>query len=192
VTVTLVAVHTYGYYSWSTRPVELEHRLDLNHATREELLQLPRVGDRTAERILDSRRRASFAAVEDLRKVHGVGPATVERLRPLVKVTDEEPEVLSKRSGASPAGTRLTSAAPVSGTKPAKLDRPININQAGAEELSSLPGIGAKRSAAIIAERDKGRFQSVDDLRRVPGIGKVTLEKLRPYVIVDGDTEESR
>jgi hypothetical protein len=28
----------------------------------------------------------------------------------------------------------------------------------------------------------------VDDLRRVPGIGKVTLEKLRPYVIVDSST----
>jgi competence protein ComEA len=58
----------------------------------------------------------------------------------------------------------------------------INVNTATQAELESLPGIGETRAQEIIANRP---FQSVDDLERVPGIGPATLEKLRPYVVVE-------
>ncbi len=56
-----------------------------------------------------------------------------------------------------------------------------------AAQLQKLPGIGLKRSQRIIGERGKKPFQTVDELRRVSGIGPKTLEKLRPFVIVGGD-----
>ena len=59
---------------------------------------------------------------------------------------------------------------------------PINVNTATAAELDQLPGIGPARAADIIANRP---YASVDDLERVPGIGPVTLEKLRPLVVVE-------
>lgn len=62
----------------------------------------------------------------------------------------------------------------------------VNLNTARAADLQTISGIGAKRAADIIAYRESnGRFQSVDDLKNVPGIGSKSLENIRPYVTVD-------
>lgn len=60
--------------------------------------------------------------------------------------------------------------------------RTLNVNTATAEELDSLPGIGPARAAAIVAARQRRPFRRLTDLLRVPGIGRSTLERLRPYV----------
>lgn len=57
---------------------------------------------------------------------------------------------------------------------------PIDVNHASTEELERLPRIGPALAARIVARRP---FASVDDLRRVPGIGARTLERLRPHVV---------
>ena len=62
-------------------------RVNLNTATREELEVLPGIGPALAQAILDYRReRGPFRRVEDLLEVPGIGPAKLERLRPLVRV----------------------------------------------------------------------------------------------------------
>jgi competence protein ComEA len=58
----------------------------------------------------------------------------------------------------------------------------INVNSASPTELEALPGIGPSLAQAIIDNRP---YASVDELERVPGIGPATLEKLRPYVVVE-------
>lgn len=60
----------------------------------------------------------------------------------------------------------------------------VDVNTAGAAELASLPGIGDSKAAAIIAEREKKPFASVEDLVRVRGIGERTVEDLRGKVSV--------
>lgn len=62
----------------------------------------------------------------------------------------------------------------------------INVNSASVEELASLPGIGASKAAAIVAEREKKPFASVADLERVRGIGLKTVEDLQDKVTVGG------
>jgi competence protein ComEA len=57
----------------------------------------------------------------------------------------------------------------------------INLNNATATDLETLPGIGPSKAAAIIANRP---YSTVDDLDKVPGIGPSTLEQLRPLVTV--------
>lgn len=65
----------------------------------------------------------------------------------------------------------------------------VNINTAGAEELMELPGIGEKRAADIIADREKnGPFRFVEDITRVKGIGEETLAELLDHITVE-DTE---
>lgn len=61
----------------------------------------------------------------------------------------------------------------------------VRINSASAGELQQLPGIGPALAQRIVETRSRGRFASVEDLLRVPGIGKAKLAKLRNYVEVD-------
>jgi len=59
----------------------------------------------------------------------------------------------------------------------------VDLNRATAQELESLPGIGAAKAAAILAERESsGGFESIEDLEAVRGIGPSLVEKLRPHV----------
>src|SRR5438067_4795686 len=68
----------------------------------------------------------------------------------------------------------------------------VNVNTANQPELESLNGIGPVKAKAIIEDRAKnGPFKSVDDLDRVKGIGKATIEKLRSDVSVSGPTSVS-
>lgn len=61
----------------------------------------------------------------------------------------------------------------------------VRINSASAGDLQQLPGIGPALAQRIVETRNSGRFTSVEDLLRVPGIGKAKLAKLRDYVEVD-------
>ena len=60
--------------------------LDLNTASRDELMSLPGVGEVTANRIIQGR---PYAAVDDLSEVEGIGPKTVARLLKHVRIGDE-------------------------------------------------------------------------------------------------------
>jgi competence protein ComEA len=61
----------------------------------------------------------------------------------------------------------------------------VNINDASAQELSKLPGLGAKKAKAIIEYRElNGQFTSVDELVNVKGIGPKMLAKLQGLIIV--------
>ncbi len=62
---------------------------------------------------------------------------------------------------------------------------PLDLNRATAEELEALPGIGPVLAQRIVEYRQQvGRFQSVDELIEVRGIGPKRLEQIRPYVVV--------
>ena len=61
--------------------------------------------------------------------------------------------------------------------------RRLDINRASAQELMLLPGIGPKKAEAVIAYREaNGPFAGVESLMDVKGIGRATLERLRPFV----------
>lgn len=61
----------------------------------------------------------------------------------------------------------------------------ININTATAQELQSIPGIGASKAASIISYREKnGPFKEIGDLVNVTGIGEKTVEKFTDQITV--------
>lgn len=189
---TLLAVHCYRSWRGSSRPLRLEHdartagRLDLNRASHADLRQIPGAGDALVGRIEEQRQRVGgFRNVDELRSVRGVGPATLDRLRPWVTTdpADMGSSIATSDDMIKPSAGSRNSV----GKKEASLKEPINVNQASMEELQRLPGIGPKMAQRVVDERQKRPFQSMEDLRRVSGIGAKVLEKLRPYVIVGND-----
>ena len=61
----------------------------------------------------------------------------------------------------------------------------ININSAGAAELTALPGIGEVRANQIVAHREKhGLFTDIKELMDVSGIGEKTFENIADLVTV--------
>ena len=160
--------------------------LDLNRATKAELRLIPGIGDALAQRIVTHRQRVgAFRSVDELRQVSGIGPKTLERIRHQLFVSPEESLVSDDEGDAMPeTKLRTPTKAATSSKKVAELKAPINVNIATQAELQKLPGIGPKLSQRILEVRAKAAFKSIEDLRRVPGIGVKTLDKLRPFVTV--------
>ncbi len=70
--------------------------------------------------------------------------------------------------------------------QPGEGDLIVNVNNATQAELETIPGIGPALSRQIIAGRPYAR---IEDLERVRGIGRFTVNSVRPYVKVQGETE---
>ena len=64
-------------------------------------------------------------------------------------------------------------------------DTLININTASAGELTSLSGIGQSRADAIIEYRQSnGKFQSIEDIMKIPGIKQGIFNKIKNKISV--------
>jgi competence protein ComEA len=69
-------------------------------------------------------------------------------------------------------------------------DGKVILNSAGIDDLMRLPGIGKKRAENILALRERlGRFKSPSDLLRVKGIGPKSLRKMLPHLVLDANTK---
>lgn len=59
----------------------------------------------------------------------------------------------------------------------------VDINRADSAELQTLPGVGPVLAGNIIAYRDSvGRFETLEDLLEVPGIGETRLASIRDLI----------
>ena len=92
-----------------------------------------------------------------------------------------------------PASSPVQSAAPAHSASPSVSQSPaverININTADAAQLQTLPGIGEKRAADIIAYREEnGPFAIPEAITDVPGIGTATLEEIIDLITVEDES----
>ena len=64
-------------------------------------------------------------------------------------------------------------------------NKKISINKATKEELMNLSGIGESRAIDIINYRNEnGSFKSIEDLKKVSGIGEKLFEKIKNQIII--------
>ncbi len=69
-------------------PTQSRDKVEINTADRMELEELPGIGPRTAERIIEYRtENGRFEKIEELMNVRGIGERTFLRLRDLVQVS---------------------------------------------------------------------------------------------------------
>jgi competence protein ComEA len=63
--------------------------------------------------------------------------------------------------------------------------RLININTADEAALQTLPGIGAAKAASIVRYREaNGGFSSIEEIKKVSGIGDITYENIKGCITV--------
>ena len=61
----------------------------------------------------------------------------------------------------------------------------ININTASKEELMTLSGVGEQTANKIIEYRKNIRFNEIEDLMNVNGVGNSKFESIKNYICVD-------
>jgi competence protein ComEA len=151
-------------------PLAPGERLDPNRVDALELARLPGVGPALADRIVAHREsRGWIPTAEALLEVPGIGAATLDRLRPHLAFAPPPPGWVPPAGGAAAGGGR---------------GEPVNLNQAGAAELETLPGVGPALARRILEDRQMhGPFASLEELTRVSGVGPSTVERLRGLAV---------
>jgi competence protein ComEA len=81
-----------------------------------------------------------------------------------------------------PARGETGPAAAVAASGDAQSSGLVNLNEANADQLDTLPGVGPVTVAKIIAAREEQPFAAVDDLLARKVVGAATLEKIRALV----------
>ncbi len=122
-------------------------------------------------RIQHSQQRSADSSLDRGEEENSVEPVVLKLSRNPLKGPNVLPPVVGKSQKMSPG------------------DEPIDLNQASAQELLRLPGIGQTIAQRIVDRRKIEPFQQVEDLRKVSGIGAKTLEKLRPLVRVNSSPD---
>ncbi|MCF7859292.1 MAG: ComEA family DNA-binding protein [Candidatus Cloacimonetes bacterium] len=143
-------------------------KYDLQNATKEELMTIPGIGEKTAANILSYRSEFGFRNNEDLMKVKGIGEKTYAKIKKyLIGSTTSHSETASNQE------SKRTSDSVIK----------VNINTADKNELTKIKGIGPSKAEKIIALRSKiGEFKEINELLKVKGIGKKTLEKISEQI----------
>ncbi|MBH0178519.1 MAG: ComEA family DNA-binding protein [Nitrospira sp.] len=114
------------------------------------------------------------ALLDDSKAVPLRAPVTLESESGVPDRSHQTPTV--EQSGLAPAASHDNAAV---------RRHVVDLNSATAQELESLPGIGAVLAERVIAYRKSvGRFRAVEDLREVAGIGSKKFDRLKPLVTV--------
>jgi competence protein ComEA len=123
--------------------------------------------------------------------------ADLERINLAARVADED-HIVVPRMGEAPVVPAQTSAeqgnnrahptappTPIRHPAPTPGTNKVNINTAPAGELETLPGVGPALAQRIVQYRQvHGPFATVDDLKRVRGIGNLTFERIKHLITV--------
>lgn len=106
-------------------------------------------------------------------------------------------ETTTKSAGSTTAPVRQTEPAQSDAAELAfpeeaepEISYPLDLNAATAEELETLPGVGAILAERIVSYREAvGGFQTLEELQQVNGIGSGIYSQIAPYLFIIGELQ---
>lgn len=174
---------------------EAGQKVNINQATMDDLMAVPRIGPAKAEAIIKYREKiGGFKSMSQLDDVPGIGKKTVELLQEhfYVKSPDSgarEVKNLPRESYNNEQLSLETTPALIIPASPSSTQenavKKVNINTATVEELCTLQGIGVNLARAIIRYREEHNgFKSIEELKNVYGIGEKRFEANKHRITV--------
>lgn len=168
---------------------EVAKKVDLNTATYDQILELP-ITEAQAKSICEYRTYISFfESVYDLKDVAGIDQETINRLKPLIRIShySNQDEAAERREEIYYLIQRLGSN---EGTQEGLGDiwedylmTPQNINKLHYSEILNLPNTSPLDVAAVLRRRAEGdTLSSFRDLRQTPGISYYGASNIKHYV----------
>jgi comEA protein len=139
-------------------------KININTATIDELTQIPRVGPKTAEKIIKYREEhGPFKTIEDIMNVKGIGPKTFAKIKHMITVGGPE----EKKEEAKPVEIQ-------------KMAFDLNTAQMNDFIDKGIPPIIALK---IIQYRNKqGVIKNVEELKNIDGMTPEIFEKIKNLV----------
>lgn len=181
----------------STTTTHVKFPLDINKATKDELMEIDGVGEVTASKILSYRKKLGhYSNLIQLKEVDGIGDVTYKKLRKYLYVTKDkfkemtEPNVndknqsVSKKTKSKAIKYKTTKAAKTSQTATEKKMKMVNINTADKEELMDSLLLNEEQAAKIIDLRESIGGQFTKTLEIVYEIGKSEYNRIKDYIIL--------
>ena len=170
-----------------TTPVDFP--IDINNATKDELIQIDGIGEKTAKKILNYRKKLKYYSnLLQLKEISGIGDATYKKLKKYLYVSEDKykeittSKVTSKTTKArtNKAGTSRTSKTTTTTAK--KQMKIVNINTADKEKLMDSLLIDEEAAMKIIDYRETigGRYNNTLEL--VYAIGENEYNRVMDYV----------
>ena len=152
---------------------------DLNTVTKDQLMQIDGIGEKTAQKIIDYRTKAGgYKNIEQLLDVDSIGEKTLEKLKKYLYVLNST----DNSSSTSDSDGKISKPT----TEKSIVNYPLDINFATYDKLMTLSGIGADKAKNIINHRQtKGYFYSIEEIMLVDGIGQKTFDGIKSKIIVD-------
>ncbi len=159
----------------TTPPNETNFQIDINKITKDELILINGIGEKTAESIISYREKiGKFTNLNQLLNIEGIGEKTLANLKQYLTLDIQQ----SPSQNSNPNVEKTT--------PPNETNFPIDINKITKDELILINGIGEKTAESIISYREKiGKFTSLNQLLNIDGIGEETLENLKKYLTLE-------
>lgn len=125
----------------------------------------------STERVIDALNKAKLSKNADVSQIN-LSEKLIDQKLIYVPTKGEPPHTI--RNNNSPITSNQNSE-----------NKQVNLNNATESELKGVPGIGPTKAKEIINYREQnGRFDKIDDLKKIKGFGEKTFEKLKEYFTI--------
>ncbi|MDA3792839.1 MAG: helix-hairpin-helix domain-containing protein [Elusimicrobia bacterium] len=169
--------------------------VNINIATAEQISKIPGIGGVTAKKIIDYRDKSgNFKSVSDIMNIYGFSRSTYNKIKEYLTVEGGEelrqeefdfsrPEPTQEREPEPEPEIKQERREPEPEPEPepeTDTGGKLDINEAGIEEITAIPGINYPVAKNIVQYRKRmGGFKSWNDLLRIPGLNRRLLEKIK-------------